>query len=100
MTNPVIGYCNCPLCNAIGRTTRATVHRENRSAKKIYYRCPECGTIQPRLPGGQKVLLKISKPVADRPTEKPEPTEPKKQHPENPKKSPLSTLLNGFLTED
>lgn len=54
MGNPVIGHIECPLCN----NDKATVHREGRGKKAMYYRCYDgpngtCGTIQCRGPGGQ-----------------------------------------------
>ena len=55
MANPVVGYVDCPHC---GDT--ATVHREARGIRAMYYRCYDadgmsmrCGTVQIRGPAGQ-----------------------------------------------
>ncbi len=61
MTNPVIGFVECPHCHH-----EATVHQEKRGKKAFYYRCysgdvdgiAQCGTVQIREPGGQRWIKK------------------------------------------
>lgn len=53
MANPVLGWVTCPHCGE-----DATVHREAKGKRALYYRCYEganggCGTIQCRGPAGQ-----------------------------------------------
>lgn len=55
MANPVVGYVPCPHCGG-----QASVHREARGLRAMYYRCYEqdgmsmrCGTVQIRGPSGQ-----------------------------------------------
>lgn len=55
MANPVIGHVECPHCG-----DAATVHREARGLRAMYYRCygddgmsMRCGTVQIRGPSGQ-----------------------------------------------
>lgn len=55
MANPSLGHITCPHCG----NDQATVHRESRGRRPLYYRCyggphGDCGTIQARYEGGQK----------------------------------------------
>lgn len=61
--NPVIGHLDCPLCTAMGRKTTATVHQERRAKRALYMRCEQCGTLQPRLPGGQAAMAHLTRPL-------------------------------------
>lgn len=47
--NPAIGSCGCPFCSRA-----ATVHRESRGKRALYFKCSGCGVIQPRLASGQE----------------------------------------------
>ena len=62
--NPVVGELDCPICHAVGRRTVATAHREGRGKRRaIYYHCPECGCIQPRMVGGQEAMQLLVRPI-------------------------------------
>lgn len=61
--NPVIGNIDCPLCAAVGRQTVATVHQERRAKRALYWRCDSCGTLQPRLSGGQAAMQQLTRPL-------------------------------------
>lgn len=50
-----IGWIDCHLCG-----TEATVHAcavgRAGTSQRLYYRCPSCGAIQPRMDGGQEII--------------------------------------------
>jgi len=62
--NPCIGNITCPHCG----NESATVHREAKGKKALYYRCyngpaGDCGTAQVRGPGGQLFIEKNMRPL-------------------------------------
>lgn len=65
MTSPVtLGYVPCAECGK-----DATVHRENRTTRLLYYRCPDCKSCQPRSNAAQQRIIREFKPLPgdDRP---------------------------------
>jgi len=62
--NPCIGNITCPHCG----NEAATVHRESKGKRALYYRCyngpfGDCGTAQMRGPGGQAFIEKNMVPL-------------------------------------
>lgn len=55
MANEILGHVTCPFCG----NAAATVHREARGLRSLYYRCysddvaKSCGTVQIRYESGQ-----------------------------------------------
>jgi len=101
--NPVIGQISCPMCDAVGRDTIATVHREKRGKHALYFRCCECGTLQPRLEGGQEAMKQLLKPVvpgAPNPEQLELPLEELGKASGTKAKSKLGKALKNLLTEE
>lgn len=64
MASEILGRVTCPHCG----NPAATVHREARGKKALYYRCyggehGDCGTVQIRGAAGQKWLEKNIQPL-------------------------------------
>lgn len=57
--NPAIGTMQCPLGQMAGEDHQAEVVRESKGARALYLRCGECGTLQPRKPGGQEIMERL-----------------------------------------
>ena len=98
MTNPIVGHVTCPHCG----NKAATVHRESRGKKSLYYRCydgpsGECGTVQIRGPGGQKFLIENYRPLGG---EENRATIPQFSNSEKTEEKEKSGFLSSFFGND
>ena len=64
MSREILGHVTCPHCG----NSKATVHRQAKGSKALYYRCYEsehgdCGTVQIILAGGQKWIKNNMRPL-------------------------------------
>ena len=104
--NPVVGHMHCPICSAVKRNTMATVHREKRGKRAYYLRCPQCGTIQPRMAAGQDAMRYLMKPVEDSSGADPahgtssDKPKPEQKPVEAKKKGGFSRVIRSLLEED